>query len=90
MKKLNSNEIYNLLDNLIGLTEPQAESVIDEKIEQNLKTLIDIGDWVLDGLYYAAQHRKDPYYSSRTIGECAYATMLEWGNWLKQKEEELA
>lgn len=90
MKKLSSNEICNLLENLVGLTEPQAESAIDDEVEQNIKTLIDIGDWVLDGLLFAAEHRKDPYYSSRTIGERAYAVMLEWKDWLARKEEELA
>lgn len=90
MKKLNSNEICNLLENLIGITEPQAESAIDEKVEENLKTLIDIGDWVLDGMYYTAKHRKDSYYSSYNIGEYAYSTMLEWKDWLEQKEKELA
>lgn len=90
MKKLSSNEICNLLENLVGLTEPQAESAIDDEVEQNIKTLIDIGDWVLDGLLFAAEHRKDPYYSSRTIGERAYSVMLEWKDWLARKEEELA
>lgn len=45
---------------------------------------------MLDGLLYAAKHRKDPYYSSRTVGERAYATMLEWKDWLAKREEELA
>ena len=90
MKKLTSNEICNLLDNLIGATEPVADSAIDDKVQENLMTLIDIGDWVLDGLYYAANHRKSPYGSSRDIGERAYAAMLEWKEWLAEKENELA
>lgn len=88
-KKLSANEICNLLEVLVGLTEPQAESAIDDKVEQNLKTLIYIGDWVLDGLYYTARHRKDPWYSSKTIGEQAYATMLEWKDWIEQRKSEL-
>jgi hypothetical protein len=90
MTKMTSREICNLLEIVVGATEPIADSAIDLIREENLKTLIDIGDWVLDGLLYAAEHRKDPYYSSQTIGERAYATMLEWKEWLAQKEDELA
>lgn len=89
-KKLSATEIYNLLDILIGLTEPQGDTAIDDRVEQNLKILIDVGNWVLDGLYYTARHRKDPWYSSKTIGEQAYAAMLEWKEWLAEKEQELA
>lgn len=90
MDKMTSREICKLLEIVVGKTEPTADSLIDQIREENLKTLIDIGDWVLDGLLYAAEHRKDPYYSSQTIGERAYATMLEWKEWLAQKEDELA
>lgn len=90
MDKMTSREICKLLEIVVGNTEPIADSTIDLIREENLKTLIDIGDWVLDGLLYAAEHRKDPYYSSQKIGERAYAAMLEWKEWLAQKEEELA
>ena len=90
MRKLNPNEICNLLDIVIGETEPIADSGIDSVREENLKVLIDIGDWVLDGLYYAAAHRKDPFYSSQRVGERAYAAMLEWKEWIAEKENELA
>lgn len=90
MDKMTSSEICKLLDIIVGKTEPVANSAIDNEREENLKTLIDIGDWVLDGLLYAACHRKDPYYSNHSIGERAYAVMLEWKDWLAQKEEELA
>ncbi len=90
MRKLTSDEIFNLLEILIGKTEPVADSAIDYEIEENLTTLIDIGDWVLDGLYAAASHRKDPFYSSQRVGERAYAAMLEWKEWLAEKENELA
>ncbi len=89
MDKMTSGEICKLLEIVVGKTEPVADSAIDNEREENLKTLIDIGDWVLDGLLYAAEHRKDPYYSSRTVGERAYAAMLEWKDWLATKEGEL-
>lgn len=90
MEQMTSREICKLLEIVVGETEPIADSAIDPVREENLKTLIDIGDWVLDGLLYTAEHRKDFYYSSQAIGERAYATMLEWKEWLAQKEEELA
>ena len=90
MAKMTSREICKLLEIIVGETEPVADSAIDPVRAENLKTLIDIGNWVLDGLFYAAEHRKDPYYSSQIIGETAYAAMLEWEEWLEQKEEELA
>ena len=90
MAKMTSREICKLLEIIIGEIEPVADSAIDPVRAENLKTLINVGDWVLDGLFYAAEHRKDPYYSSQTIGETAYAAMHEWREWLAQKEEELA
>lgn len=90
MNKMTSSEICKLLEIVIGGTEPISDSGVDEVREENLKTLIDIGDWVLDGLLYAAEHRKDPYYSSQRVGERAYAAMLEWKEWLAEKEEWLA
>lgn len=90
MKRMTGQEICKLLDIVIGPTEPVADSAIDIEREENLKTLIDIGNWVLDGLYYAAEHRKEPYYSSSKVGERAYSTMLEWKDWLAEKGDELA
>lgn len=89
MEKMTSREICKLLEIVVGETEPIADSAIDPEREENLKTLIDIGDWVLDGLLYVAEHRKDPYHSSRKVGERAYAMMLEWYVWLGQKGTEL-
>lgn len=90
MTKLTAEAICELLDILIGPTEPVADSAIDVAREENLKTLIDIGNWVLDGLYHSAKHRKEPYYSSSKVGERAYGAMLEWKDWLIEVEDELA
>lgn len=90
VEKMTSAEICKLLEIVVGNTEPVADTAIDEKCEQNLKTLIDIGNWVLDGLLFAAEHRHSPYYSSHSIGERAYATMCEWKDWLSTQEEALS
>lgn len=90
MRKMTSQEICNLLEIIVGETEPFADTWIDEVREENLKTLIDIGDWVLDELLRSAEHRKSSYASCRQNGERAYAVMLEWKEWLAKKGEELA
>ena len=90
MRKITAEAICGLLDILIGPTEPWADSAIDIEREENLKTLIDIGNWVLSQLYCAAKHRKSTYYSSSKVGERAYGAMLEWKNWLAESEDELA
>ena len=89
-RTFDTNEITKLLSVMIGGTEPYADSAIDEGIENNVKTLIDVINWCFDGMYYAARHRKSEYQSAREIGERAYAALLEWKNWLAGVEEELA
>ena len=90
MRKITAEAICGLLDILIGPTEPVADSAIDVDREENLKALIDIGNWVLGELYNAAKHKKEPYYSSSKVGERAYGAMLEWKDWLAESEDELA
>lgn len=67
MEKMTSREICKLLEIVVGETEPIADSAIDDERKENLKTLIDIGNWVLDRLLYVAERRKDPYYSSQKV-----------------------
>lgn len=85
-----TNEITKLMNVMIGGTEPYADSAIDEKIDSNLRTLIDVINWCLDGMYDAARYRKSEYRSARDIGERAYASLLQWKDWITAVEEELA
>lgn len=89
MKKLTSRDICNLLDILVGNTEPYGDTAIDEVTEQNLKILIDVGDWILDGVLFAADFYKSPMLSMRVIGMRAKRAMFEWRDWLSCKLEEL-
>lgn len=89
-RKFEVNEITKILNMMIGGTEPYGDSSIDERIEINVKTLIDVINWCLDGIYYAARHRKSQYKSMMDIGERAYAALLEWKEWIAAVEEELA
>lgn len=89
-RKFECKEITKVIDALIGATDPVADSTIDREINENLMTLIDVTNWCLDGIYSAASNRKSPYGSQRDVGERAYAALLEYGEWIKQTEEELA
>lgn len=89
-RKWNYAEVTKILNALIGMTEPTADSALDEVVAENLKMLIDVVNWCLDGMYYSAGYRKSPFGSARAIGERAYAAMLEWKDWIEKVEEEFA
>lgn len=46
---LHADEIIRILDVLIGGTEPVGDEAVDEQREENLKTLIDVTNWCLEG-----------------------------------------
>ena len=89
-REFDTREITKLLNLLIGGTEPVEDSSIDAKVMDNVKTLIDVVNWCFDGLYDTARHRKSPYGSAMDIGERAYSALLEWEEWIRGVEEELA
>ena len=89
MRKLSNNEICNLNEVLIGGTEPIGETNYDLEVENNLMRLIDLGDWVLDGLYFAAQYHNRTEYSMKQVGERAKAAMMDWRDWLSLRLDEL-
>lgn len=82
---MNEKEIIKLLEILIGATEAVGDSAIDNKVEINLKTLIDVADWCMDGVSQSASTRHRPEYSMRTVGECAFSALCEWEEWLKER-----
>lgn len=82
--KLTENEIIKLLDNLIGPTEAYGDSAVDEKILKNLKTLIDVTNWCLDGIQQSSRTRHNTEYSMRKIGETAYSALLEYADWIRE------
>lgn len=87
-RKLDSSVICNLLENLIGDTEPVADSAVDIKRERNLMTVIDVLDWCLESLSVAAKHRHSEYGSERRVGERAYAVFDAIAKWCNEKLEE--
>lgn len=86
--KLNDHEIIKLLENLIGPVEACGDSNADEKAMKNLKTLIDVTNWCLDGVYQAAWTKNRIEWSMKEIGETAFSAMCEWGEWLTERMNE--
>lgn len=84
-ERMNEHEIIKLLDNLIGPVEAYGDSAVDEKILKNLKTLIDVTNWCIDGVAQASETRHRPEYSMRAVGETAFSAMCEWQLWLTER-----
>lgn len=89
-RRLDSNDICNLLENLIGETEPIGDSAADGAIEQNLMMVVDVLDWCLDRFFMTANHIHSEYDSERRVGKRAYAVLDEIQQWCQKKVEELA
>lgn len=82
---MDSNEIIKLLNILIGGTEAVGDSSIDTIIEANLKTLIDVTNWCLDGVAQSSETRHRFEGSMRNIGERAFSALDEWRMWLQER-----
>jgi hypothetical protein len=78
MGKLNSGEIIKVLDNLIGETTAVGDFVTDTVIDYNLRNLIDITNWCLDGIAQSAVTRHSFNNSMRQIGERAFSALVEY------------
>lgn len=82
---MDENEIIKLLEILIGGTEAVGDSAVDDKIENNLKTLIDVANWCMDGVSQSASTRHRQEYSMKKVGERAFSALCEWEEWLKER-----
>lgn len=82
---MNDREIIKLLEILIGTTKAVGDSAFDDKIESNLKTLIDVANWCMDGVSQSASTRHRPEYSMKKVGERAFSALCEWEEWLKER-----
>lgn len=72
MGRLKSNEIIKVLEVLIGEVEAVGDSNADERRLENLKTLIDVTNWCLDGLVSAMESGQGRVeYSMKEIGYTA-------------------
>ena len=84
-----TGEITKLLDVLIGKTEAVGETYEDERRLDNLKTLIDVTNWCLDGLQFAmASGYGRAEYSMAEISYTAQCALDEYGRWISDVLEE--
>jgi hypothetical protein len=83
MARLKSNEIIKLLEILIGDVEAVGESNADERRLENLKTLIDVTDWCMDGLEFAMESGQGRFEASmQEISHTAKRALDGFRNWL--------
>lgn len=84
-----AHEITKLLDALIGKVEAVGETNEDERRLDNLKTLIDVTNWCLDGLQFAmASGVGRAEYSMVEIGWTAQRALDEYNRWTADVLEE--
>ena len=88
-RRFEANEIVKLLDALIGDVEAVGETNEDKRRLDNLKTLIDVTNWCLDGLEFAmASGCGRPEYSMAEISYTAQRALDEYGKWIAEVLEE--
>jgi len=84
-----TSEITKLLDVLIGEVEAVGETNEDNRRLDNLKTLIDVTNWCLDGLQFAmASGYGRPEYSMAKISYTAQCALDECGRWITDTLDE--
>ena len=88
-RRFETNEITKLLDVLIGDVEAVGETNEDNRRLDNLKTLIDVTNWCLDGLQFAmASGYGRPEWSMAEISYTAQCALNEYGKWIAEVLEE--
>ena len=85
--KFTDTEIIKLLNALIGPTEAVGETNVDEAHLDNLKILIDVINWCLDGVLYASAAVTRTEKSMFDIGWTAKCALDEWRVWLEEMYE---
>lgn len=84
-----TKEITKLLNVLIGEVEAVGETYEDNRRLDNLKTLIDVTNWCLDGLEFAmASGYGRPEYSMAEISYTAQCALDEYGKWIAEALDE--
>lgn len=82
MTTMTAEEIIKLVDVLIGETTACGESNADERIDANLRKVIDLVDYLFGEVMWSAKTRHRCEGSMRQIGERAFSAMCEWKRWL--------
>ncbi len=88
-RRFETSEITKLLDMLIGEVEAVGETYEDNRRLDNLKTLIGVTNWCLDGLQFAmASGYGRPEWSMAEISYTAQCALDEYGKWIAEVLEE--
>ena len=82
--KMTGSEIIKLLDIVIGSTNATGSVSVDDERLKNLRTLIDITNWCLDGIKQSAEYQHCTESSMREIGQTAVAALNEYREWLEE------
>lgn len=78
-----TKEITKLLNMMIGDVEAVGETNEDNRRLDNLKTLIDVTNWCLNGLQFAmASGYGRPEYSMAKISYTTQCALDEYGKWI--------
>lgn len=88
MSEYDSKEITKLLGILIGGTEPIGETNYDLKVMRNLKKLIDVTNWCLDGMSFARDYIHSYEGSMHDVGFTAQCALQEWKEWIGEVLDE--
>jgi len=82
-REIESKEITKVLDILIGKTEATGSHLEDSYRLDNLRTLIDVTNWCMDGLQYAMDSGQGrPEASMAEIGYVAQGALLDYKEWI--------
>ena len=89
IRRFETSEITKLLDILIGEVEAVGETNADKRRLDNLKMLIGVTNWCLDGIELAmASGYGRPEYSMAEISYTAQCALDEYGEWIADILEE--
>jgi hypothetical protein len=85
MSRLTSEEVQKVIGRLIGYTEPEGDTYIDETRLYNTKLLVDIAYSLIDELCEVARYRERYESSMKEIGQTAHNCLLEIDSLLKHE-----
>lgn len=84
-RNFESKEIIKVIDAMVGRTEAVGDTRDDKRRLYNLKTLIDITNWCMDGVRFAMESGKGRRESSmHEISRTAQLALDEYRTWLNE------
>lgn len=87
MTKASADEILMVIDNLVGEVYPVGETHIDEKRLENLKTMIEVTDGLLDRISFVANEHNRTEWSMQKAGQTALEYLADSALWFEAKKQ---